>query len=153
MDKRTEFSNILKEAMKARDEVTTGTMRLIIAALKDRDINARGTGKTEGVTDAEILSMLQGMIKQRQESAETYAKANRPELADRENKEIEVIKRLLPKQLSDDEVRKAIDGLIKDMNISDMREMGKLMAELKSRYSGQMDMSKASGLIKERLAS
>ena len=153
MDKRTEFNNILKEAMKARDEITTATMRLIIAALKDRDINARGTGKAEGITDAEIMSMLQGMIKQRQESADTYAKANRPELAERENKEIEVIKRFLPKQLSDDEVRKAIDGLIEDMNIRDMREMGKLMAELKSRFSGQMDMSKASGLIKERLAS
>ena len=153
MDKRTEFNNILKEAMKARDEITTATMRLIIAALKDRDINARGTGKAEGITDAEIMSMLQGMIKQRQESADTYAKANRPELAERENKEIEVIKRFLPTQLSDDEVRKAIDGLIEDMNIRDMREMGKLMAELKSRFSGQMDMSKASGLIKERLAS
>ena len=153
MDKRTEFNNILKEAMKARDKITTATMRLIIAALKDRDINARGTGKAEGITDAEIMSMLQGMIKQRQESADTYAKANRPELAERENKEIEVIKRFLPTQLSDDEVRKAIDGLIEDMNIRDMREMGKLMAELKSRFSGQMDMSKASGLIKERLAS
>lgn len=153
MDKRTEFNNALKEAMKAKDEVTTGTIRLIIAALKERDINARGTGKAEGVSEPEIMSMLQGMIKQRQESAETYAKASRPELAERENKEIEVIKRFLPKQMNDDEVRNVVDGLISDLNITDIRDMGKLMAELKSRYSGQMDMSKASGLVKERLAS
>lgn len=153
MDKRTEFNNALKAAMKAKDEVTTGTIRLIIAALKERDINARGTGKAEGVSEPEIMSMLQGMIKQRQESAETYAKASRPELAERENKEIEVIKRFLPKQMNDDEVRNVVDGLISDLNITDIRDMGKLMAELKSRYSGQMDMSKASGLVKERLAS
>lgn len=153
MDKRTEFNNVLKEAMKARDEITTATVRLIIAALKERDINARGSGRAEGINDSEIMSMLQGMIKQRQESAETYAKANRPELADRENKEIEVIRRFLPKQMSDDEVRKVIDGLINDMNIRDVREMGKLMAELKNRYAGQMDMGKASGLVKEKLAS
>lgn len=152
MDKRTAFSNTLKEAMKARDEVTTATMRLILAALKERDINARGSGKTDGIGEPEIMSMLQSMIKQRQESADMYTKASRPELAERENKEIDVIKIFLPKQLSDDDVRKVIDGLIADMNIRDVREMGKLMAELKSRYSGQMDMSKASGLIKERLA-
>ncbi|MBI4031865.1 MAG: GatB/YqeY domain-containing protein [Proteobacteria bacterium] len=153
MDKRTEFTTALKEAVKARDEIATGTVRLIIAALKERDINARGSGRAEGINDSEIMSMLQGMIKQRQESAETYAKANRPELADRENKEIEVIKRFLPKQMNDDEVKKVIDGLINDMNIRDVREMGKLMAELKTRYAGQMDMGKASGMVKERLAS
>jgi len=153
MDKRTEFTAALKEAVKARDEITTATVRLIIAALKERDINARGSGRAEGINDSEIMSMLQGMIKQRQESAETYAKANRPELADRENKEIEVIKRFLPKQMSDEEVKKVIDGLINDMNIRDVREMGKLMAELKTRYAGQMDMGKASGLVKEKLAS
>lgn len=153
MDKRTEFNNVLKEAMKARDEITTATVRLMIAALKERDINARGSGRAEGINDSEIMSMLQGMIKQRQESAETYAGANRPELADRENKEIEVIKRFLPKQMGDDEVKKVIDGLINDMNIRDVREMGKLMAELKNRYAGQMDMGKASGMVKERLAS
>jgi uncharacterized protein YqeY len=153
MDKRTEFNNALKEAMKAKDEVGTSTLRLILAALKDRDIAARGTGNASGIGDAEIMSMLQGMVKQRQESSETYREANRPELADREDQEIEVIKRFLPQQLSEAEVRKVVDGLITDLHITDIREMGKVMAELKSRYAGQMDMSKASGLIKERLAS
>lgn len=153
MDKRTEFNNALKEAMKAKDEVAVSTLRLIMAALKDRDIAARGTGNANGVTDAEIMSMMQGMIKQRQESSETYRKAARPELADREDQEIEVIKRFMPQQLTEAEVRKVVDGLITDLHVTDIREMGKVMAELKSRYAGQMDMSKASGLIKERLAS
>jgi len=153
MEKRTEFNNALKEAMKAKDAVTVSTMRLIMAALKDRDINARGTGNAEGVGDTEIMSLLQSMIKQRQESAETYTKASRPELAERENQEIEVIRRFMPSQLSDEEVRSVVDGLIDDLNINDIRDMGKLMAELKSRYAGQMDMGKASGLVKERLAS
>lgn len=153
MDKRTEFNNALKEAMRAKDQVGTATMRLILAALKDRDIEARGHGHAEGIGEAEILSMLQSMIKQRQESQKTYADAGRMDLADRESAEIEVIKRFLPQQMGEEEVRKTVDGLIAELGISDIREMGKVMAELKTRYAGKLDMAKASGIVKERLAS
>jgi uncharacterized protein YqeY len=152
VDKRTEFSTALKEAMKNKDEITVGTVRLIMAALKDRDISARGMGKPEGVGEAEILSLMQSMIKQRQESAETYRKANRMDLCTREEAEIVVIQRFLPKQMSDDEVRKTVDGLITELKVSDIKEMGKVMAALKAKYAGQLDMGKASGVIKERLA-
>ncbi|HIF25049.1 MAG TPA: GatB/YqeY domain-containing protein [Micavibrio sp.] len=153
MDKRTEFNNALKEALKSKDTVAIGTIRLMIAALKDRDIEARGKGNADGITDSEILSMLQSMIKQRQESQKTYEDAGRPELAEREAVEIEVIKRFLPQQLGEDEVRSKVDELIIELNVTDIKEMGKVMAELKSRYAGQMDMGRASGLVKERLAS
>lgn len=152
MDKREEFSNALKEAVKGKDKVGTATIRLIIAAVRDRDIDLRGKGQAEGVTDADILSMLQSMIKQRQESSKTYRDAARPELAEREEEEIEVVKRFLPKQMDEGEVKKTVDGLISELGVSDIREMGKVMAELKSRYAGKLDMSRASGMVKERLA-
>lgn len=153
MDKRTEFNNALKEALKSKDAIAIGTIRLMIAALKDRDIEARGKGNADGITEAEILSMLQSMIKQRQESQKTYEEAGRPELAEREAAEIEVIKRFLPQQLGEDEVRAKVDELIIELNVTDIKEMGKVMTELKSRFAGQMDMGRASGLVKERLAS
>lgn len=153
MDKRTEFNTALKEALKSKDQVAMGTIRLIIAALKDRDIEARGKGNAEGISDAEILSLLQSMIKQRQESSETYRKAGREELAAREEAEIEVIKRFLPQQMSEDEVRQTVDGLIVELGVSDIKEMGKVMNALKSRYAGRLDMARASGVVKERLAS
>jgi uncharacterized protein YqeY len=102
VDKRAEFNNALKESLKSKDQVATSTIRLILAALKDRDIAARGDGHAEGVSDAEVLSMLQSMIKQRQESVETYRGAGREDLATREEQEIEVIKRFLPAQLDDE---------------------------------------------------
>lgn len=153
MDKRTELNTALKEAVKSKDTVATSTIRLISAALKDRDIAVRGEGRAEGIGESEILSMLQSMIKQRQESSVTYRKAGRDDLADREDQEITVIRKFLPQQLDENEVRSVVDGLIEELNVTDIREMGKVMAELKSRYAGQVDMSKASGLVKERLAS
>ena len=153
MDKRTEFNSALKEALKNKEPVATSTIRLIIAALKDRDIEARSKGNVEGISDSEILSMLQSMIKQRQESSKTYRDADREELAAREEEEIEVIKRFLPQQMSDEEVQKTVVGLIDELGVSDIKEMGKVMAELKTRYAGQLDMALASGVVKERLAS
>lgn len=152
MDKRAEFNTALKEAVKGKDVIATATMRLIIAALKDRDIEARGRGQAEGIGEAEILSMLQGMIKQRLESSKTYSDAGRTDLSDREDAEIEVIKRFLPRQMNEDEVRKTVDGLIAELGVGDIREMGKVMAALKARYAGQLDMTRASGVVKERLA-
>jgi uncharacterized protein YqeY len=140
----------MKDAMKARDDMTLQTVRLIIAKLKEKDIEARGAGKE--VDDAGIMSMLQGMVKQRQESAEIYAKAGRPELAEKENAEIAVIQKFLPQQMGEEEMRKAIGDLVAELGVSDVRDMGKVMGELKKRYAGQMDMGKASGMIKEKLA-
>lgn len=152
MDKRTELTTAMKEAMKARDELTLSTVRLINAGIKDRDINARSSGNTEGISDGEILSMMQSMVKQRQESAATYKDAGRQDLYDREMGEIGVIQKFMPQQMSDAEVDAAIAGLMTELNVSDIKEMGKVMAELKTRYAGQLDMTKASGAIKKRLA-
>lgn len=152
MDKRTELTTAMKEAMKAKDELTLSTVRLINAGIKDRDINARSSGNMDGITDSEILSMMQSMVKQRQESAETYKGANRMDLYDREMGEIGVIQKFMPQQMSDAEVDAAIAGLMTELNVSDIKEMGKVMAELKTRYAGQLDMTKASGAIRKRLA-
>lgn len=149
---RSTISNRLKEVLKGKDQISTSTIRLIIAALKDRDINARTQGKAEGISDKEILSMLQSMIKQRQESALTYREANRDDLADREEAEIEVIQQFLPKQMNDTEICEVVDQLIKELNVADIQSMGKVMGALKERYAGQLDMSHASGVVKERLA-
>lgn len=152
MDKRTELNTALKEAMKAREEIGTATIRLILAAMKDRDIDARGHGRPDGINDTEILSMMQSMIKQRQESAATYKAASRTDLSDREEAEIKVIERFLPQQMDDTGIKKTVDSLLAEMNVTDVRDMGKVMAELKTRYAGQLDMAKASSMVKQKLA-
>lgn len=152
MDKRGEFNTAMKEAMKSKDTIALATVRLILAALKDKDIVARGEGKTEGITESEILSMLQSMIKQRKESAKTYAEAERFDLAEREETEIKVIEQFLPQQLSEAEASAVIEKLISEIAASDIKDMGRVMAELKTRYAGQMDMGKASGAVKQKLA-
>lgn len=152
MSKRAELNEAMKTAMKAKDEVTLSTIRLINAKIKDKDIEARTEASREGIDDGAILSLLQGMIKQRQESAEIYGKNGRPELAERENKEIEIIRGFMPKQMDDAEVKAVIDGLIAELGVKDVKDMGRLMAVLKTRYAGQMDMAKASGAVKARLA-
>ncbi len=152
MDKRGEFNTAMKEAMRNKDAIALATIRLIMAALKDKDIVARGDGKVEGITEAEILSMLQSMIKQRIESAKTYAEAERFDLAEREEIEIKVITQFLPQQLSDSEISANIDSLINELQANNIKDMGRVMAELKARYAGQMDMGKASGMIKQKLA-
>ena len=151
MDKRAEITAAMKEAMINKNQTELSTIRLISAALKDRDITARGQGKADGIEDSEILSMLQSMIKQRQESAKVYCDAGREELAEREEAEIEVIRKFLPKQLSEEEIGEAIDNVIEETGASDIKDMGKVMGALKSQYAGQIDMGKAGALLKEKL--
>ena len=147
---REDLQNTLKEAMKAKDMGTVSAVRLIIAGLKEKDVTARGAGK-ECASDAELLAMMQTMIKQRNESIKIYNEGGRPELAAKEQAEISVIERFLPKQLSEEETKAAITAIITKIGASGMKDMGKVMAELKTAYAGQIDMGKASGLIKTLL--
>lgn len=151
MNKREEFNAALKTALKNKDQTAMATIRLMLAALKDRDIAARGQGKADGIDESEILSMLQSMIKQRQESAKTYCDAGREELAEREEAEIEVIQGFLPKQLADEDVDAAIAKVVEDTGASGIKDMGKVMGVLKSQYAGQIDMGKASAKVKSKL--
>lgn len=148
---RNTFQEKLKPAMVAKDEVTLSTLRLIIAAMKDRDIAARGKGNWDGISEEEILGMLQSMIKQRQESIKLYEVGKRQDLVDRETAEIKVIEGFLPRQFTDEEVKAAIDDCIKATAATGLKDMGKVMAEMKLKYTGQLDFSKASGWVKERL--
>jgi len=148
---REKFKDDLKLAMKARNERATSTLRLIQAALKDRDIAARGRGKMDGIDEAEILSMLQSMIKQRRESIEQFEKGGRPELARQEQEEIAVIEGYLPQQVGDAEAEKAVKDLIAELGAASIKDMGRTMAALKERYAGRMDMTKASALVKQAL--
>ncbi len=149
---RTRLNEALKEAMRAKNTRATSTLRLILAALKDRDIAARTRGVTDGIDETEILSMLQTMVKQRRDAIVLYEQGGRQELAQQEREEIEVIEGFMPKQLSEEEVQAAIDGLIRETGAAGIKDMGRVMAELKTRYSGQMDFTKASGLVRGRLA-
>ena len=152
MTLRTRVANALKDAMKAKDARRLSTLRLINAAIKDRDIALRGEGRDEGVGDSEVLQILGKMVKQRIESARAYEEGGRLELAERERDEIAVIEDFLPKQLSDEEVGTAIDQALKATGAESIRDMGKVMGELKSRYTGQMDFGRVGGMIKERLS-
>jgi uncharacterized protein YqeY len=147
---RENLQNTLKEAMKAKDMTTVAAVRLIIAGQKEKDVAARGAGK-ECASDAELLSMMQGMIKQRNESIKIYNEGGRPELAAKEQAEITVIERFLPKQLNEEETKAAIAAVIAKTGANGMKDMGKVMAELKAAYAGQLDMGKASALIKTML--
>ncbi|MCA0422849.1 MAG: GatB/YqeY domain-containing protein [Proteobacteria bacterium] len=147
---RQQFTEEMKAAMKAGDKPRLGAIRLIIAALKEKDIEARGAGRTEASPD-EILGVLQKMVKQRQESAEVYDKGGRPELAESERAEIAVISSFLPKQMDEAEVKVAIAAAISAVGAAPMKEMGKVVAELRGKYAGQMDFGKASGLVKAAL--
>ncbi|MFO1115812.1 MAG: GatB/YqeY domain-containing protein [Beijerinckiaceae bacterium] len=147
---RVQFTNDLKEAMKAGDRKRVDAIRLITAALKDRDIAARGEGKT--VSDEDILALLQKMIKSRQESLEIYEKNNRPELAAQEKGEIEVISSYLPKQMDECAVAEAIKAAIAETGAASMKDMGKVIGVLKGKYTGQMDFAKASAAVKAALS-
>ena len=149
---RDELTGALKEAMKARDQRAVSTLRLILAALKDRDIAARGKGNDEGIGDAEIAEMMQKMIRQRQESKEIYEKAGRPELAQQEGEEIEVIQRYLPRQIDDAEMVRLIDAAIAETEAGSVKDMGKVMALLKDRYSGRLAFAKAGALVRQKLS-
>jgi uncharacterized protein YqeY len=148
---RQRLSEALKEALKARDERTTATVRLILAALKDKDIAARGTAKADGLGDADIQNLMQGMIKQRRESVEMFKKGGRADLVEKEEGEIAVIERFLPRQMSEDEMKAAIKAIVAELGIASIKDMGKAMAALKERYSGRMDFSKASGIVRQSI--
>jgi uncharacterized protein YqeY len=147
---RDDLQSALKTAMLTKDSVTTGALRMIIAGQKEKDVEARGKGQDKA-SDTELLSMMQGMIKQRNDSIKMYIDGNRPELAEKEKAEIAVIERFLPKQMSDAEVEEAIKSIIAEVAASSMKDMGKVMGALKAKYAGQMDFGKANGFIKALL--
>jgi uncharacterized protein YqeY len=151
MGLREEINDSLKEAMKAKDQKRVGTLRLVNAALKDRDIAARTETSRELLGDDEILSLLAKMIKQREDSILAYEAGKRPELADAERAEIAVIREFMPKQMSADDAKAAIAKVIADLGATSIKDMGKVMATLKERFAGQMDFSKASGAVKDAL--
>jgi uncharacterized protein YqeY len=146
---RERLTTMMKDSMKAGDKRRLATVRMIQAAIKDKDIEARGAGKT--VSDDDILALMQKMVKSRQESADIYAKAGRPELETQEREEIAIITEFLPTQMSDDEAKAAIDAAIAETGAASMKDMGKVVAALKAKYTGQMDFAKASGLVKAAL--
>lgn len=148
---REDIASAMKEAMKAKDQAALATLRLISAALKDRDIAARGNGNQDGISDDEILSMLQTMIKQRHESAKMYRDGNRPELAEAEEAEIAIITGFLPAQLGAAEVDAAIAAAIESSGAASIKDMGQVMAHLKANHAGQMDFSAASQAVKSAL--
>ncbi len=147
---RDKISLALKEAIKARDTRRTGTYRLINAAIKDRDIEARGQGK-EPVSDEQILQIMQKMVKQREESATVYAENGREELAAQEREEIAVIQEFLPQPLSQEEIEAAISDAIAQTGAEGLRDMGKVVGVLKSKYPGRIDMGQASKSVKAAL--
>lgn len=151
MDLRSRVSAALKEAMKAKDAERLSTLRLINAAIKDRDIAARGEGEEGLVGDDVVLSILGKMVKQRQESARAYEEGGRLELAEAELSEIRIIEEFLPRQLDEDETAKVIDAAIAEVGADSIRDMGKVMGALKSRYTGQMDFGKVGPMVKDRL--
>lgn len=148
---RSRISAELKDAMKAKDAARLSTLRLINAAIKDRDIAARTEDNAEGVSDAEIRSILAKMIKQRQESAKAYDEGGRIDLAEQERAEIGIIQSFLPKQLSDQETQAAIRAAIAETGASSIRDMGRIMGVLKERYAGQIDFGKAGAQVKAAL--
>lgn len=149
---REDLKKALIEALKAKDEVKVATIRLINAAIKDKDIEARPKGITDGIDDAAILNLLMSMVKQRNESISMYQKGGRDDLAQKEKAEIDVISLFLPKQMSEEEISKAIDEIIASTSASSIKDMGKVMGVLKANYAGKMDFSSASQLIKGKLS-
>jgi uncharacterized protein YqeY len=152
MSTREKINAAMKDALKNKEMERVAAIRLITAAIKDKDIASRTEGRNDGIDESGILSLLQGMIKQRNESAKIFRENNRPELAAKEEAEIAVIEGFLPRQLSDDEVARAIEGIIASTGASSIKDMGKVMAELKANYAGQLDMGKAGGVIKQKLS-
>jgi uncharacterized protein len=148
---RQKITDALKEAMKARDDLTVSTVRLVIARLKEQDIEARGRGKSSGIGDSEIQQMLQGMIKQRRDSIVLYEQGKRPELAAKEQGEIAIIERFLPQQLGEAELEAAVKAVIAALGAQGMKDMGRVMAALRERHAGQFDAAKASQTVKRLL--
>lgn len=150
MSLRDRLNTALKEAMKAKEADRLATLRLINAAIKDRDIEARGKGMDDGIGDADVLALLGKLVKQRQESAKIYEEGGRLELAEKELSEIKVIEDFLPRQLDEAETLAAIDAAVAQTGAQSIRDMGKVMAVLKDKYTGQLDFGKVGGLVKAR---
>ena len=148
---RDDINTALKDAMKAGDAPRVSTLRLVNSSLKNADIEARGQGKPP-LSDADVLGVLQKMIKQRQESVELYDKGGRAELAAQEREEIAIISAYLPKQMSEDEVKVAITSAIAETGAAGMKDMGKVIGVLRAKFAGQMDFGKASGMVKAALS-
>ena len=149
---RDEISAALKDAMKSGDKKRLGTIRLMQAAIKDKDINSRTEGHESALTpDSGIVELFAKMVKQRQDSIAAYEQGGRPELAQNERDEITVIQSFMPKQMNDEEARAAVADVIKAVGATSVKDMGKVMAELKAKYAGQMDMGKAGGIVKSLL--
>ena len=149
---RNTLSESLKDAMRSQDKVAISTLRLVLAALKDRDIAARAYGNSTDLGDVEILSMLETMVKQRRESIKMYEMGDRPELAEQERSEIAIIEQFLPKQLNNGEIETAVAIAIAEVGADSLKKMGKVMANLRQNYAGQMDFGKAGAIAKKRLA-
>ena len=148
---REQLATSLTNALKAKDKRRTSTQRLVLAAIKDRDIAARSEDRTEGVGEDEILSILQKMVKQRRESSQMYEEAGRLELAEQERDEIIIIEEYLPQQMNDDEIKAATIDVVKEIEAAGLKDMGRTMGALKERYAGIMDFKKASATVKELL--
>lgn len=152
MSLREKISQALTQSMKARDQVRTSTLRLIQCAIKDRDIAARAEDRTSGCDEAEILTILAKMVRQREESAKIYDDAGRPELAESERDEMAVILEFLPKPMAEEEIRTAAGAVVEELSASGLKDIGKCMGALKARYSGRMDFAKAGQAVKELLS-
>jgi uncharacterized protein YqeY len=151
MGLRARITDGIKTAMREKDAARLGTLRLISAAIKDKDIEARGDGKSDGVSDADVLAILGKMVKQRQESARAYEEGGRLELAEQEREEIAIIEDYLPRQLSEAEVEAAVAEAITETGADSIRDMGRVMGALKSKYTGRMDFGAVGPMVKARL--
>ncbi len=147
MSLRKQIENKLSESLKVKDKNTYPTLRLVVSAIKDAEIAGRSKGQSE-IKDSDIISLLKKMIKQRNESCEVYKKAGRTELFENEKKEIDIINIFLPKQLSDEETKKICQDIIKSIGASSMKDMGKIMGALKSKYADNLDFAKVSSILK-----
>jgi hypothetical protein len=149
---REAFGERLKAAMRAKDAGTVSAVRLILAAVKERDVAARGGGAAEAISDPEILRLLQGMVKQRRESIALYRQGNRPDLAAKEAAEIAVVESFMPQQMGDEEIAAAVKAAIAEAGAAGIKDMGRVMAALRERHAGAMDMAKAGAVVKQLLA-
>ncbi len=152
MSLRIALNEALKQAMRGRDELATSVLRLALAALKDRDIALRGGGREDGLTDEEIVGMLQSMVKQRRESIKMYEQGGRPELAEKETAEIALIEAFLPRQMDEAETRAAVEAAIAEVGAAALKDLGKVMTLLRERHPGSMDFAKASAAAKAILS-
>ncbi len=151
MTLREKLNTAMKDAMREKDAIKLSTLRLVNAAIKDRDIAARAEDRCDGIGEDEIMSLLAKMVKQRAESAKTYEDNGRPELADRERQETELIRSFMPEQLSEDDLKSAIKAILEDTGATGLKDMGKVMGRIKSEYAGRVDMGKAGQLVKSYL--